>query len=113
MPSVIYPLILVFQILNYSTGLFQRAGLQLEQAKFATMGIGAIMVGMTLVSIMLMDRAGRRSLHLYGLGGMFVFSLFITIAMLLKVKRVLRVKSILKLRTEELQRTDSNLMKLI
>jgi len=85
-----FPVLIVvcfpLQVLNYSTDTFMElAGLQQEQAKFATMGIGAIMVGMTLISIMLMDRAGRRTLHLYGLGGMFVFSLFITIAMLIKV----------------------------
>ena len=73
------------QVLYYSTDFFTRAGLPSSQAKFASIGVGAIMVGMTLVSIMLIDRAGRRTLHLWGLGGMFVFSLFITIAMLCKV----------------------------
>lgn len=43
------------------------------------------MVCMTLVSIPLMDRTGRRTLHLYGLGGMFIFSIFITISFLIKV----------------------------
>jgi len=43
------------------------------------------MVGMTLVSLLLMDRAGRRTLHLWGLGGMFIFSIFITISLLVKV----------------------------
>ena len=43
------------------------------------------MVLMTLVSIPLMDRSGRRTLHLYGLGGMFIFSIFITISFLVKV----------------------------
>lgn len=43
------------------------------------------MVVMTLVSIPLMDRTGRRTLHLYGLGGMFIFSIFITISFLIKV----------------------------
>lgn len=69
----------------YSTSLFTSSGLTEESAKFATIGIGAIMVGMTLVSIPLMDRTGRRTLHLYGLGGMFIFSIFITISFLIKV----------------------------
>ena len=30
-------------------------------------------------------RSGRRTLHLYGLGGMFIFSIFITISFLVKV----------------------------
>jgi hypothetical protein len=41
---------------------------------------------MTLISIPLMDKSGRRTLHLYGLGGMFVFSIFITISFLVKVR---------------------------
>lgn len=39
---------------------------------------------MTVVSIPLMDKTGRRTLHLYGLGGMFIFSIFITISFLIK-----------------------------
>ncbi|KAJ9578369.1 hypothetical protein L9F63_005401, partial [Diploptera punctata] len=71
-------------VFYYSTLLFISSGLSDESAKFATIGIGAIMVGMTLVSIPLMDRMGRRTLHLYGLGGMFIFSIFITISFLIK-----------------------------
>ncbi|XP_037037637.1 glucose transporter type 1 isoform X15 [Bradysia coprophila] len=71
-------------VFYYSTSLFTSAGLTEESAKFATIGIGAIMVLMTLASIPLMDRTGRRTLHLYGLGGMFIFSIFITISFLIK-----------------------------
>ncbi|XP_037879345.1 glucose transporter type 1 isoform X9 [Glossina fuscipes] len=71
-------------VFYYSTSLFVSSGLSDESAKFATIGIGAIMVVMTLVSIPLMDRTGRRTLHLYGLGGMFIFSIFITISFLIK-----------------------------
>ena len=75
------------QVFYYSTSLFVSSGLPPERAKFATIGIGIIMVGMTLVSIPLMDRTGRRTLHLYGLGGMFIFSIFITISFLIKVSK--------------------------
>lgn len=44
---------------------------------------------MTLASIPLMDRTGRRTLHLYGLGGMFIFSIFITISFLIKASSIL------------------------
>ncbi|XP_063703005.1 glucose transporter type 1 isoform X2 [Culicoides brevitarsis] len=71
-------------VFYYSTSLFMSSGLTEECAKFATIGIGAIMVVMTLVSIPLMDKTGRRTLHLYGLGGMFIFSIFITISFLIK-----------------------------
>uniref|UniRef100_A0A1B0CCC6 Putative glucose transporter type 1 isoform x11 n=1 Tax=Lutzomyia longipalpis TaxID=7200 RepID=A0A1B0CCC6_LUTLO len=50
-------------VFYYSTSLFMSSGLTEESAKFATIGIGAIMVVMTLVSIPLMDRTGRRTLH--------------------------------------------------
>ncbi|KAG0725158.1 Glucose transporter type 1 [Chionoecetes opilio] len=72
------------QVLYYSTSLFTAAGLEEWQSKYATLGVGSVMVIMTLVSIPLMDRAGRRTLHLYGLGGMFIFSIFITISLLIK-----------------------------
>ncbi|GBM55609.1 Glucose transporter type 1 [Araneus ventricosus] len=71
-------------VLYYSTGLFMGAGLPENAAKFATIGVGIVMVIMTLISIPLMDRKGRRTLQLYGLGGMFIFSIFITITMLVK-----------------------------
>lgn len=73
------------QVFYYSTGLFISSGLTEETSKFMTIGIGAIMVAMTLVTMPLMDRMGRRTLHLYGLGGMFIFSIFITISFLIKV----------------------------
>ena len=73
-------------MLYYSTRLFMESGIDPVQSKYATMGVGVVMVFMTLVSIPLMDRAGRRTLHLYGLGGMFIFSIFITISLLIKVR---------------------------
>lgn len=76
---------ILFQVFYYSTNLFVSSGLPHDSAKFATIGIGCIMVIMTLISIPLMDRMGRRTLHLYGLGGMFIFSICITISFLIKV----------------------------
>ena len=73
-------------VFYYSTNLFITTGLSETSAKYATIGIGIVMVLMTLVSIPLMDRSGRRTLHLYGLGGMFIFSIFITISFLVKVQ---------------------------
>lgn len=53
---------------------------------------------MTLVSIPLMDKTGRRTLHLYGLGGMFIFSIFITISFLIKasIEASVRITLIIK-----------------
>ncbi|XP_042906420.2 glucose transporter type 1 isoform X2 [Parasteatoda tepidariorum] len=72
-------------VFYYSTSLFISSGLTESVSHYATMGVGVIMVVMTLVSIPLMDRAGRRTLHLYGLGGMFICSIFVTISLLVKL----------------------------
>lgn len=72
-------------IFYYSTDVFKSAGLDSTQAKYATSAVGGCMVLMTLVSIPLMDQAGRRTLHLTGLGGMFLTSIFLTISLLVKV----------------------------
>ncbi|KAI1289961.1 Glucose transporter type 1 [Halotydeus destructor] len=71
-------------IFYYSTNIFIASGLSDARAQYATIGVGAVMVIMTLVSIPLMDKAGRRTLHLYGLGGMFITSIFLTISMLVQ-----------------------------
>jgi len=71
-------------VFYYSTNLFIITGLSETSAKYANIGIGIAMVLMLLVSILLMDRIGRRTLHLCGLGGMFIFSIFITISFLVK-----------------------------
>ena len=73
------------QIFYYSTNLFTKVGLDEDTAKYATLGVGGIMVGMTIVTIPLMDRAGRRTLHLCGLAGMFLFSITFTITFSLNV----------------------------
>ena len=56
-------------IFYYSTGFFEASGVAREDAAYSTLGVGAIMVAMTVVTIPLMDRAGRRTLHLIGLAG--------------------------------------------
>ncbi|BFZ25739.1 hypothetical protein BsWGS_28778 [Bradybaena similaris] len=71
-------------IFYYSASLYKDAGLDPTAANYATSGVGAVMVVMTLVTIPLMDRAGRRTLHLIGLAGMFVFSILITVTLALR-----------------------------
>ncbi|XP_017574027.1 solute carrier family 2, facilitated glucose transporter member 3a [Pygocentrus nattereri] len=69
-------------VFYYSTGIFESAGV--TQPIYATIGAGAVNVVFTVVSLFLVERAGRRSLHLIGLGGMAVSALLMTIALLLK-----------------------------
>ena len=83
-------------IFYYAVSFFKSAGISEENAGFANLGVGAIMVTMTLVTVPLMDRfvttwhcelylvsctrLGRRVLHLSGLVGMFVMALLIVVA---------------------------------
>lgn len=67
-------------VLYYSTNIFKGAGLEEETARLATIGVGSMLLVMALVSIPLMDRLGRRTLQLWGLAGMTIFSLLMTVA---------------------------------
>ncbi|GBP14596.1 Glucose transporter type 1 [Eumeta japonica] len=67
-------------VLYYSTTIFETAGLEENSARMATIGVGGVLAVMALVSIPLMDRLGRRTLQLAGLGGMAVSSVLMTVA---------------------------------
>ena len=72
----------------YSTSIFRSAGLSAETALFATIGMGAVNVGMTVVSVILVEKAGRRTLLLVGYCGMAVFITLLTISNLLFVSPI-------------------------
>lgn len=65
-------------IMYYSTALFKHANIG-HVGPYATIGVGVILVVVTLVSGTLMDRAGRRTLHLVGLFGTWLCSLLLTV----------------------------------
>ncbi|XP_032515601.1 glucose transporter type 1-like isoform X1 [Danaus plexippus] len=67
-------------VLYYSSSIFIKTGLSDGDARLASIGVGSMLFIMALVSIPLMDRLGRRTLQLVGLGGMTVFSVLMTIA---------------------------------
>ncbi|XP_037023748.2 solute carrier family 2, facilitated glucose transporter member 3 isoform X1 [Artibeus jamaicensis] len=69
-------------VFYYSTGIFKDAGV--EEPIYATIGAGVVNTIFTVVSLFLVERAGRRTLHMTGLGGMAVSSIFMTISLLLK-----------------------------
>ncbi|XP_051856716.1 solute carrier family 2, facilitated glucose transporter member 3 [Antechinus flavipes] len=69
-------------VFYYSTGIFADAGV--KEPIYATIGAGAINVVFTVVSLFLVERAGRRTLHLIGLSGMAFCSVLMVIAMSLK-----------------------------
>lgn len=66
-------------IFYYSTSIFSQAGV--AQPVFATIGVGVINTVFTLVSVALVDRAGRRTLTLAGLGGMCVCAIAMTVGL--------------------------------
>ncbi|XP_075409231.1 solute carrier family 2, facilitated glucose transporter member 3 [Tenrec ecaudatus] len=69
-------------VFYYSTGIFQDAGV--KDPIYATIGAGVVNTIFTVVSLFLVEKVGRRTLHMVGLGGMAVCSLFMTVSLLLK-----------------------------
>ena len=70
-------------MLFYSTNFFQTAGISSESSQFATIGVGGIIFLMTLVTVPLMDRLGRRLLFLMGSLGEIASHITLTIALVL------------------------------
>uniref|UniRef100_A0A8C5HKT1 Solute carrier family 2, facilitated glucose transporter member 1-like n=1 Tax=Gouania willdenowi TaxID=441366 RepID=A0A8C5HKT1_GOUWI len=68
-------------VFYYSTRIFEKAGV--EQPVYATIGAGAVNTAFTVVSLFVVERAGRRSLHLLGLLGMAGSAVMMTIALAL------------------------------
>ncbi|KAK7159171.1 hypothetical protein R3I94_005488 [Phoxinus phoxinus] len=66
-------------IFYYSTSIFQTAGV--GQPVYATLGVGVVNIIFTLVSVMLVDRTGRRTLTLVGLGGMCCCAVAMTVGL--------------------------------
>ncbi|CAG5978549.1 solute carrier family 2, facilitated glucose transporter member 1 [Menidia menidia] len=71
-------------IFYYSTRIFEKAGV--AQPVYATIGAGVVNTAFTVVSLFVVERAGRRSLHLLGLLGMAGSAILMTIALALLEK---------------------------
>ncbi|XP_078064953.1 solute carrier family 2, facilitated glucose transporter member 1-like, partial [Mustelus asterias] len=65
-------------VFYYSTDIFTKAGV--ARPIYATIGAGVVNTAFTVVSLFLVERVGRRTLHLVGLGGMAFCALMMTIA---------------------------------
>lgn len=72
----------------FSTDLFDRAGLDDATAQSATLGMGGMNVLMTIISVILVEKAGRKTLQLVGMSGMFVVTVLLTICLALKVRSI-------------------------
>ncbi|XP_077598621.1 solute carrier family 2, facilitated glucose transporter member 4-like [Stigmatopora nigra] len=66
-------------IFYYSTSIFTKAGVQ--SPVYATIAAGVVNCAFTVVSLFLVERAGRRTLHMLGLGGMCVCAVVMTLAL--------------------------------
>ncbi|XP_065896574.1 solute carrier family 2, facilitated glucose transporter member 1-like [Dysidea avara] len=64
-------------IFYYSTDIFDTAGV--TQPDLATILVGVVLVTVTIVSVILIERQGRKTLMLYGLGGMSISFILTTI----------------------------------
>ncbi|XP_072317052.1 solute carrier family 2, facilitated glucose transporter member 3 [Eucyclogobius newberryi] len=63
-------------VFYYSTSIFSQAGV--TQPIYATIGVGVVNTVFTIVSLFLVERVGRRTLHLIGLGGMGICAMLMT-----------------------------------
>ncbi|XP_028911174.1 solute carrier family 2, facilitated glucose transporter member 4 [Ornithorhynchus anatinus] len=68
-------------VFYYSTSIFESAGV--GQPAYATIGAGVVNTAFTILSVFLVERAGRRTLHLLGLAGMCGCAILMTVSLLL------------------------------
>merc|ERR1712209_171403 len=68
--------------ISYSTNTFKEAGLNPTQSQSATLGMGAMNVAMTFVSLALIEKAGRKVLMLSGLSLMICMTILLLASLL-------------------------------
>ncbi len=66
----------------YSTQIFNSAGLEGAAAQYATLAMGVVNVLMTFVSLVLIEKAGRKTLMAVGLAIMFVATIMIMVCLI-------------------------------
>ena len=66
----------------YSTSIFKSAGLDAQASQSATLGMGTMNVLMTFVSLVLIEKAGRKTLMVIGLAVMFLMTTLLLAALL-------------------------------
>lgn len=67
----------------FSSHIFRTARLSDEAALYATLGIGITIVLTTITSLVLVEKVGRRTLHLLGLSGMATMSVALVLCLFL------------------------------
>ena len=77
----------------YSTDIFDKAGLNEQESQGATLGMGSMNVLMTVVSLILIEKAGRKTLMLVGLSAMLVMTTLLLASLLTYVSLLDRCQS--------------------
>lgn len=72
-------------VMFFSTKIFRSAQLDKAAAQNATLGVGAMNVLMTMISLILVEKAGRKTLLLIGFTGMLVDTVLLTICLAFSV----------------------------
>merc|ERR1711881_825429 len=62
-------------------GIFRSAGLSIQDSQSATLGMGGMNVAMTVISLILIEKAGRKTLMLSGLSVMMVCTTILLICL--------------------------------
>lgn len=75
----------------FSTKIFKTSNLSDESAQLATLAVGTVNVIMTIVSLMLVEKAGRKTLLLIGFIGMFFVAIFLTVCLAFAVRHFLNL----------------------
>ena len=86
--SIGRPMTGIGAMLFYSTNFFEMAGIDSESCQFATIGVGGIIFVMTLVTVPLMDKLGRRTLFLVGSVGQIICHIILTVALFLHNRQI-------------------------
>ncbi|KAK2723215.1 hypothetical protein QYM36_001779 [Artemia franciscana] len=71
-------------VMFFSTAIFEDAGLSTITSQYATLGMGVMNVLMTFVSMVLIEKAGRKTLQLVGLSGMLFVVILLTVFLAIK-----------------------------
>ncbi|KAJ9573967.1 hypothetical protein L9F63_008657, partial [Diploptera punctata] len=87
-PLIIAMMIMIGQQLSginavmfFSTKIFMMAQLDDKNAQYATLGMGAVNVFMTIISMVIVEKAGRKTLLLLGFTGMCITTVLLTICL--------------------------------
>jgi Sugar (and other) transporter len=102
-------LLCCLQVFYYSTGIFESAGLNKEQAEFTLLGSGLVNFFMCCSSMYLTHRFPRRPLMFISTGGIVVFLIVLTVAIKFIVCKLANLSLVLDiLRTKVLSLLNIN-----